>query len=152
MKPSKPIAQIMEETVRGEHDAWPLDPTYPPGGSHEDGFKAGDNQRVLWEIYQRAGEGKPIPRWAANAFRDLFIKVMSCELSWGEAFGQVPAGGHKRSWLRRLARNLPLVGHAVQEYSGPKDETMRTALGKKLGLGRAAFIDFYRRWRCANRS
>ena len=152
-EPSKSTARIMEEAVRGEHEGWPLDPAYPRNPSHESGFKDDhDNQRVLWQIYDCAKVGDPIPPWAAIAFRDLLEKVMRCELTWSEAFGQVPAAGHKRTWIKRLAKNLPRVGDAVQEYSGPKDETMRTTLSKKLGLGRAAFIDFYRRWRAAHRS
>ena len=162
-KPTKPIGQIMAESVRDEHDAWPLDPAYPKNPSHEDAFKRdGDNQRVLWQIYDCAERGERIPDWAATAFRDLFIKVMSCELTWEKAFGNVPASRKRtRPWLRKLAEKLPKIGDAVQKYTAQKnergkplakDEKMREVIGKKLGLHRGLFIEFYNRWRRANLS
>jgi hypothetical protein len=161
-KPSKPIGQIMAESVRAEHKGWPLDPTYPENPSHESGFKDdGDNQRVLWQIYDCAEHGEPIPPWAATAFREVFEKVMSCKLTWEEAFGKVPASReHTKPWLRNLAAKLPKIGEAVEytarknERGKPpaKDEEMRRRVGKKLGLHRGLFIEFYRRWKRANRS
>jgi hypothetical protein len=100
-KPSKPTVQIMAESVRAEHDAWPLDPAYPKNPSHEDAFKKDrDNQRVLWQIYDCFGDGDPVPPWAQTAFRDLLEKVVSCRLTWDEAFGKVPVSRkHTRPWL-----------------------------------------------------
>jgi hypothetical protein len=71
-QPSKPLSQIIEESVQGEHAAWPLDPAYKVEGSYEDRYKDGDNQIVLWEVYRCAKEGSAIPDWAAKAFADLF--------------------------------------------------------------------------------
>jgi hypothetical protein len=62
---NKPLNQIIEESVQGEHDAWPLDPAYKVKGSYEDRYREGDNQIVLWEIYRCAKEGSAIPDWAA---------------------------------------------------------------------------------------
>src|ERR1700733_381616 len=72
--PPKPINQIIEESVQGDHDAWPLDPTYKVEGSYHDRYKDGDNQIVLWEIYRCAKKGSAIPEWAEDAFIDLFMK------------------------------------------------------------------------------
>ena len=102
---------------QGEHDAWPLDPAYKVKGSYEDRYREGDNQIVLWEIYRCAKEGSAIPDWAAQAFADLFLKVVKCELSWDQAFGKVPADGHYRTRIQRLAKNLVKVGKAVQRYT-----------------------------------
>jgi len=43
------------------------------------------------------------------------------------------------------------VGEAAKAYTGPRAETMRKALGKKLGLGRAKVIDYLGRYRRAHR-
>jgi hypothetical protein len=128
---NKPLNQIIEESVQGEHDAWPLDPAYKVKGSYEDRYREGDNQIVLWEIYRCAKEGSAIPDWAAQAFADLFLKVVKCELSWDQAFGKVPADGHYRTRIQRLAKNLVKVGKAVQEYSDSTDEQGEAACERR---------------------
>lgn len=151
-KPSKPLGQIIAKSARGEHDGWPTDPAYPVVPSHEEGFRAGDPQRVLWQIYDCAENGTPIPEWAAKAFCDRLSRVAQCELSWEEAFGKVPADGTKRSTIQKLSKNLLKVGEAVQAYKGPKDETMRAALSNKLGLYRGKLIEYWSRYKRAHRS
>ena len=151
-KPSKPLGQIIAESARGEHDGWPIDPTYPAELSHEEGFKAGDTQRVLWQLYDCAANGTPIPEWAATAFRDRLSRIAQCELSWEEAFGKVPAVGFKKSTIQKLSKNLVRVGEAVQAYAAPKDETMRATLSKRLALGRGIFIKYWRRYKSAHRA
>ena len=92
---SKPLGQIIAESVRGEHEAWPLDPAYPKMRLHEDGFKAGDRQSVLWQMRDCAVEGTPIPEWAAKAFCDALEAVVTCQSTWEQEFGDVPAKGRK---------------------------------------------------------
>lgn len=152
--PPKMLSQIIEESVQGKHDAWPLDPTYKVEGSNEDRFKAGDNQIVLWEIYGCANSGAPIPEWAARGFVDLFIKVMKCELSWEEAFGKVPADGYGPT-IQNLAKNMIPVGESVLEYSRsgrPKDEAMFDYLRNKFKIGRGRLKEYWRRYLRAHRS
>jgi hypothetical protein len=81
-KSPKPLSQIIEESVQGVHDAWPIDPAYPAEGTFEDRFNAGDKEIVLWEIYRCAKGGTSIPEWAAKAFCDSLIRIAKCELSW----------------------------------------------------------------------
>jgi hypothetical protein len=158
--PPKPINQIIEESVQGDHDAWPLDPTYKVEGSYHDRYKDGDNQIVLWEIYRCAKKGSAIPEWAEEAFIDLFMKVMKCELTWEEAFGKVPADGYRPTILK-IAKNITRVGESVHEYSQsmdergkrrPKDENMWSYLRKRLGLSRGVLKDSYKRFKRAHRS
>jgi hypothetical protein len=73
---SKPLGQIIAESVQGKHDAWPLDDAYSAEGSFEERFNKGDNQIVLWEIYRCAKDSEPIPEWAAEAFCSLLIRVV----------------------------------------------------------------------------
>jgi hypothetical protein len=158
-RPSKPTGQIMAGSVRAEHKGWPLDPAYPENASHESGFKDDrDNQRVLWQIYDCAVGGDRIPPWAGTAFRDLFEKVMRCELTWTEAFGEVPAKKpdgrpkfHKPT-LQKLGRDIIRVGEAVLSYKGPKDEKMWSVLRKGLGLNRRELKDRWRRYKLAHKS
>jgi hypothetical protein len=161
MTKPKRLSQIIEESVQGEHDAWPLDPAYKAEGSYEERYQDGDNQIVLWEIYRCAKEGSAIPDWAAEASADLFLKVVKCELSWDQAFGKVPADGFYRPSILGLAKNLLKVGSAVHEYSTStdergkrraKDDAMFSYLGNKLGLGRGLLKDFYKRFKIAHRS
>ncbi len=149
---SKSIDQIIEEAVQGKHTAWDLDPAYKAEGSFEERFNKGDNQIVLWEIHRCAKGRRPIPEWAAEAFCSLLIRVAQCELSWEEAFGKVPAGRRKREPIQDLSKNLLKVGHAVEEYVGPKDETMRRKLSRRLGIGRGKFIDYWSRFKRAHPS
>ena len=60
---SKPLGQIIAEAVRGEHEGWPLDPdpAFKPEPSHEKAFRAGDGQRVLWQIYDCIQDRTEIP-------------------------------------------------------------------------------------------
>jgi hypothetical protein len=155
-KLSKPLGQIIAASVRGEHDAWLLDKTYAREPSHEKAFRDGDGQRILWQIYDSAQAGTRIPEWAANAFCDALIRVVTCASTWNEEFGEVPAKGsrHRRqkyqTTIRRLAKNLIRVGEAVQNYNGPKDEEMWSHFGKKLGLGRGFMKDCWSRYKVAH--
>jgi len=153
--PSKPLGQIISESVRDKHKAWPLDRDYPANPSHEDGFKK-DKQRVLWQIHDCAMDGRLIPDWAARAFCDALVRVVTCQSTWQQEFGEVPARGRRhrpqkqRPKLRHLAKNLIHVGEAVQSYCGPKDDEMWRKLGKELGLGCAVMKDYWSRYKLAH--
>jgi hypothetical protein len=156
-KPSKLLSRIIAESVRGEHDAWLLDKTYPKEPSHEKAFRENDDrERMLWQIYDSAQAGTPIPEWAANAFCDALIRVVTRASTWNKEFGEVPAKGPSRrrqkyqSTIRRLAKNLIRVGEEVQNYNGPIDEEMWSILGKKLGLGRGFMKDCWSRYKVAH--
>jgi hypothetical protein len=154
-KSSKPLGQIIAESVRGEHDGWPTDPQYSTKGSHEDRFNAGDKQRVLWQIYDCAVEGTPIPKWAAKAFCDALVAVVTCQSSWEREFGDVPAKGraHRRltyqTTIQKLAKHMIQVGEAIQ-YHYPKDDEMYEALGKRFGLDRNFLKECWRRYKLAH--
>ena len=141
MTTSKPLGQIIAEAVRGEHDGWHLDPAFKPEPSHEKAFEAGDGQRVLWQIYDCIQNRTTIPEWAATAFCERLVAAVTCNVTWNEAFGEIPAKGsarreYYRSTVRDLSRNLIKVGEAVQNYSGAIDDVMWTKLAMRLGMGR----------------
>jgi hypothetical protein len=141
MTTSKPLGQIIAEAIRGEHEGWPLDDSFDPERSHEEAFKAGDGQRVLWQIYDCIQDGKRIPEWAATAFCERLIAAVTCNTTWNDAFGEIPAKGSSkrrqlyRSTVRDLARNLIRAGEAVRDYPGPKDEGMWETLSKRKPPG-----------------
>jgi hypothetical protein len=140
MMKSKPLSQIIAEAIRGEHGGWPLDPAFTPEPSHEKAFEAGDGQRVLWQIYDCIQDGKDIPEWAATAFCERLVEAVTCNATWNQAFGEIPAKGsarreYYRSTVRDLAKNLIKVGEAVLT-SGPRDDVMWTKLSLRLGMGR----------------
>jgi hypothetical protein len=142
MTNSKPLSQIIAEAIRGEHEGWPLDPAFPKEPSHKKAFfsKKPDGQRVLWQIHDSIRAGKPIPKWAATAFCKLLVKVVTCNSTWNEAFGEIPAKGTRRrefyrSTLRDLEKNLIKVGEAVISDGGAIDDEMWHRLSKKLGMG-----------------
>jgi hypothetical protein len=93
------------------------------------------------EIHDCIQKGGPIPDWAATAFCEQLVAVVTCNKTWNEVFGEVPARGSKRRQLYRstvkdLAKNLIKAGEAVRTYPGAKDEGMWEALSKrKTGLG-----------------
>jgi hypothetical protein len=92
---SKSLGQIISESARGEHKAWPLDKAFK-AGPHKKRFREGDRQAALWEIYDCAQAGVAIPEWAATAFCDALIDVVTCQITWDDAFGKVPAKTPKR--------------------------------------------------------
>jgi hypothetical protein len=154
-KPSKPLGQIIAESVRGEHEAWPTDPGYSTKGPHEERFGAGDKQRVLWQIYDCAVDGTPIPKWAAKAFCDSLVEVVTCQSTWEREFGEVPAKGQGgrsltyRTTIRKLAKHLIEVGEAVRNHN-PKDDDMYEELGKKFKLDRHFLKDCWHRYKLAH--
>ena len=96
MTKSKPLGQIIAEAIRGEHEGWPLDPAFDPEPSHRKAFEEGDGQRVLWQIYDCIQDGAAIPEWAATAFCERLIAAVTCNATWNEAFGEIPAKGSTR--------------------------------------------------------
>jgi hypothetical protein len=152
---SKPLGQIIAESVRGEHEAWPIDTAYLLEPSHEDGFSAGDKQRVLWQIYDCAVQGTPIPRWAAKAFCDALETVVTCQSTWEQAFDDVPAKGPEGRSLnyapriRKLAKHLIPVGEAIRDHS-PKDDHMYEALTKRFRLDRDFLKECWQRYKLAH--
>jgi hypothetical protein len=152
---SKPLGQIIAESVRGEHKAWPTDPAYSTKGSHEDSFADGDKQRVLWQIYDCAVAGAPIPKWAAKAFCDSLVAVVTCQSTWEREFGEVPAKGAERrrliyqATIQKLAKNLIGVGEAIQNHTH-KDDNMYRDLGKRFGLSRKNLKDYWARYKRAH--
>jgi hypothetical protein len=146
MTKSKPLSQIIAEAIRGEHKGWPLDPAFPVEPSHQKAFfsKKSDNQRVLWQIHDCIKAGKSIPEWTATAFCEILAKAVTCNTTWNEAFGEIPAKGSRRrkyyrSTLRDLAKNLVRVGEEVlkdkEENGSGIDDEMWHRLSKKLGMG-----------------
>jgi hypothetical protein len=154
-KPSKRKGQIIAESARGKHNAWFLD-SFGAADSHEQRFGAGDKQALLWEIYDSAEYRRLIPPWAATKFCDLLERVTACELSWDEAFGEVPTKepaqrrGNYKPKIKKRGDDIIRVGEAVLSYKGAKDEAMWSILGKRLDLGRAVMKDCWRRYKLAN--
>jgi hypothetical protein len=153
--PSKPLGQIIVESVRGEHKAWPTDPAYSTGASHADGFTSGDRQRVLWQIYDSAVEGSPIPEWASKAFCDALVAVVTYQSTWEREFGEVPAKGPRgrsltyQSKINRLAKYLIRVGEAIRKHN-PKDDEMYEELRKHFGLDRKFLKECWWRYKLAH--
>ena len=141
--PSKRLGQIIAEAIRGEHEGWPLDDAFDPEPSHKKAFEQqGDGQRVLWQIYDCIQDRTEIPEWAATAFCERLIAAVTCNTTWNEAFGEIPAKGSSkrrqkyRSKIQDLAKNLIKAGEAVRDYDGPIDDEVYSELGKEVGLGR----------------
>jgi hypothetical protein len=144
--------------VRGEHKGWPLDPDHPAGGSHEEGFKKGDKQRLLWQIYDCAKTGTTIPEWAAMAFCDALYEIVTCRKTWDQAFGEVPAkrrlnrrGQYYKPTIQKLDEYINRVGEAVQNYDGPWSDVMWDTLEERFGLTRPVLKDCWSRYKSAHR-
>lgn len=95
---------------------------------------------MLWQIYDCIQDDASIPEWAATAFCERLVAVVTCDKTWNEVFGEVPAKGSKRrqlyrSTVRDLAKNFIKAGEAVRDYPGPKDEGMWEALSKRKSPG-----------------
>jgi hypothetical protein len=96
----KSLFEIIEESVERGRGGWDLDPAHPRlCRSYDERFRAGDKEIVLWEISRCIENKMPIPEWAGIAFRVALERVVTCESTWDEAFGKVPASGRYRKSL-----------------------------------------------------
>ena len=84
-------------------------------------------------------------------------RVAACEITWDEAFGEVPTKelgrprGRYKPTINEGGDDIIRVGEAVLSYNGPKDEIMWDILGKRLKLGRGLMKDYWRRYKLAHK-
>src|SRR5215469_4122273 len=97
----KSLFEIIEESVERGRGGWDIDPAHPARGPYENRFRKGaDKQSVLWEISRCIKNNTLIPKWAGIAFRLALERVVTCESTWDQAFGRVPAGGRYRKSIK----------------------------------------------------
>jgi hypothetical protein len=134
----KSLFEIIEESVERGRGGWDLDPAHPAKGSFEDRFrKRADKQIVLWEISRCIKNNTPIPEWAGIAFRLALERVVTCESTWDQAFGKVPAGGRYRKSIQTAAKSVK-VCERIEELkrSGRKiDNDLFNEVGKEFRVG-----------------
>ena len=113
-----PIHEAILRAGRGEKSPWPTDKKYPvKGRNHQERFRKGDKQALLWAIEECGQEGKVIPPWAADAFSDLMARA--CEgvefETWDEVFGKIMASRTGRAQAQRRVKEWRRVGGRIAE-------------------------------------
>jgi hypothetical protein len=133
----KSLFEIIEDSVESGRSGWDIDPAHPARGSYEDRFRAGDKQIVLWEISRCIKNKTPIPEWAGIAFRVALERVVTCENTWDQAFGKVPAGGRYRKSIKSAAKSVKVCERLDElKQSGQKiDKDLFNEVGKELRVG-----------------
>jgi hypothetical protein len=133
----KSLFEIIEESVEAGRGGWDLDPAHPAKGSYEDRFRRGDKQIVLWEISRCIKNDTPIPKWAGIAFRRALERVVTCESTWDQAFGKVPAGGRYKKSILTAAKSVK-VCERIEDHkrAGRKiDNDLFNEVGKEFRVG-----------------
>jgi hypothetical protein len=134
----KSLFEIIEESVEHGRGGWDLDRAYPAKGSYEDRFRSGgDKQIVLWEISRCIKNNTLIPKWAGIAFRRALERVVTCERTWDQAFGKVPAGGRYRKSIQTASKSVK-VCERIEELkrSGRKiDNDLFNEVGREFHVG-----------------
>jgi hypothetical protein len=134
----KSLFEIIEESVERGRGGWDLDPAHPRRGrSYEKRFRTGDKQIVLWEISRCIKNKKAIPEWAGIAFRVALERVVTCESTWDQAFGKVPAGGRYRKSIQTAAKSVKVCERIEELHRAgrPIDKDLFNQAGKELRVG-----------------
>jgi hypothetical protein len=129
------LEEMIDRAVMGKPSPWETDPAFPPKGTFEERFNAGDKQILLWEIMYSARRGKPAPEWAAKALKDIMYRMAAGEFkTWDEPFGRIFAKFRRPKKIR--GRALMFVVHErVMELkkAGEKiDNALFGRIGKEL--------------------
>jgi hypothetical protein len=129
--------EIIEDSVESGRAGWDIDPAHPAKGSYEDRFRAGDKEIVLWEIARSIKNKAPIPEWAGNAFRVALERVVTCESTWEQAFGKVPAGGRYRKSIQTAAKSVKVCERieALHRDGRKIDNDLFNEVGKEFRVG-----------------
>jgi hypothetical protein len=134
----KLLFEIIEESVESGRGGWDIDPAHRSRGrSYEERFRAGDKQIVLWEISRCIKNNMPIPEWAGIAFRVELERVVTCERTWEEAFGKVPAGGRYRKSIQTAAKSVKVCERIEELKRGGRkiDNDLFNEVGKEFRVG-----------------
>jgi hypothetical protein len=134
----KSLFEIIEESVERGRGGWDLDPAHSSvGRSYEERYRAGDQQIVLWEISRCIKYNKPIPEWAGIAFRVALERVVTCERTWDQAFGRVPAGGRYRKSIQTDAKSVKVCERieALHRDGRKIDNDLFNEVGKEFRVG-----------------
>jgi hypothetical protein len=139
MSEYKSLFEVIEDSVESGRGGWDLDPNpkYKAEGTFEDRFKRGDKQIVLWEISRCIKNSTSIPPWAGAAFREALKNVVTCEETWDQAFGKVPASGRYRKSIRTAAKSIE-VCKRIEELHGQGskiDNDLFNYVGKEFRVG-----------------
>jgi len=133
----KSLFDIIEESVKKGRGGWDIDPAHEAKGSYEDRFRKGDKQIVLWEISRCIKNRTSIPEWAGIAFRLALERVVTCESTWDEAFGKVPAGGRYRKSIKTAAKSVKVCERIEELKRGGRkiDNDLFNEVGKEFRVG-----------------
>jgi hypothetical protein len=145
------LEEMIDAGVMGDSTSpWDIDPKYPPKGTLQDRFNAGDKQILLWAIKFSAREGKPVPEWAAKALADVLYKAATGKFaSWDEAFGRI-FGRKKRATMLAKARDMISIYDRVvdeKRKGNPIGNPLFEQIAEELRISHNTVARYYARVR-----
>lgn len=112
-------------------------------------FESGNQWSLMQSICVCAREGRPLPRWAADAFVSAFEKIERAEFnSWDRVFGTPYGKGKHLSAIRKRKKQAYKVVSCIKQIrqdapETPIDDELFFRVGKKLGLGKTLASQYY---------
>jgi hypothetical protein len=112
-------------------------------------FVGGNNWALMQTLYVCAIEERPLPAWAASAYRKAYEQVRTGVIgTWDIALGPAHRKGTHLAAIRKRAKNLSRVYARILEIlevepRTPIDKGLFERVGTEFGLGATLTEEFY---------
>jgi hypothetical protein len=144
------LEEMIDAAVMGDSTSpWDIDPKYPPKGTLQDRFNAGEKQILLWAIKFSAREGKPVAEWAAKALADVLYEAATGKFdSWDEAFGRIFARKKKTTMYKKAREMLAAYDRVIElnrenPKDNPKGNILFARVAEELHIGKNRVAEYY---------
>ena len=146
ISPDDLLDVIIGRAVSGKLSPWPTNQNFEWKGSFEATYKeGGDKQILLWAIEDCAHRGTLIPKWAAEALREIMFRGVAKGriAKWEDAFGRLRTDQQRQIQTRQ---HMAAVWTEVCKLNaaGCTDwQKLYKDVAKKFGIGIGKVREYY---------